>query len=129
MTVLVVGEALVDVVQRDDGTSESHAGGSPYNVARGLARLGVESHLACQFADDENGRLLAEGLEESRVGHSGPDPSVHRTSTALATLDADGAASFLFEAVRLLVVIILVIVETRRRSGEGRMEVVEMHRH
>ncbi len=97
MTVLVVGEALVDVVQGDDGSSQSHAGGSPYNVARGLARLGVESHLACQFADDDLGQLLAQGLTESGVSHTGPDPSVHRTSTARATLDHDGAASYTFD--------------------------------
>lgn len=97
MSVLVVGEALVDIVRHDDGSTESHAGGSPYNVAIGLARLGVESGLACQFADDENGRLLAEGLAGSEVEHLGPDASMHRTSTAIATIGADGSASYEFD--------------------------------
>lgn len=97
MTVLVVGEALVDIVEGADGTSRAHAGGSPYNVARGLARLGVDAHLVCQFADDDHGRLLAQGLDESTVGHAGPDPSVHRTSTAVASLDEDGAATYTFD--------------------------------
>lgn len=95
MNVLVVGEALVDIVH--DGTIQTHAGGSPYNVARGLSRLGVDTHLVCQFADDEHGRLLADGLEESNVSHPGPDPSMHRTSSAIATLAADGSASYEFD--------------------------------
>jgi len=37
---LVVGEALVDVVVSRDGTTREHVGGSPANVALGLARLG-----------------------------------------------------------------------------------------
>lgn len=97
MSVLVVGEALVDVVQHEDGSTTAHAGGSPYNVARGLARLGVSTQLLCQYADDEHGRLLADGLEDSHVRHDGPDPSMHRTSTATATVGADGAASYEFD--------------------------------
>ena len=38
--VLVVGESLVDIVQRADGSTDRHPGGSPANVAIGLARLG-----------------------------------------------------------------------------------------
>jgi fructokinase len=97
MSVLVVGEALVDVVHRADGSTAEHAGGSPYNVARGLSRLGVEAQLVCQFADDDHGHLLAAGLDESHVHHSGPDPTVHRTPTAVATLDDTGAASYEFD--------------------------------
>ncbi len=97
MTVLVVGEGLVDVVHHDDGGTSEHVGGSPYNVARGLSRLGVETHLVCQFADDDHGRLLADGLEESHVRHGGPDPSMHRTSTAVARVDASGSARYDFD--------------------------------
>jgi fructokinase len=97
MSVLVVGEALADIVQNADGTTTTHAGGSPYNVARGLARLGVDTHLACQLADDEHGRLLADGLTDSHVEYSGPDASMHRTSTAVATVGPDGAASYEFD--------------------------------
>ena len=96
MTVLVVGEALIDVVQRAGG-DEAHPGGSPLNVAVGLSRLGVQSALACQFADDDHGRLLQERLDDSRVGHPGPDPRLGRTSTAVATLGDDGAASYTFD--------------------------------
>lgn len=35
---LVVGEALVDIVEEDSGARSQHPGGSPANVALGLAR-------------------------------------------------------------------------------------------
>ena len=38
--VLVIGEALVDVVVGLDATTKEIPGGSPANVALGLARLG-----------------------------------------------------------------------------------------
>ena len=40
--VIVVGEALIDVIHTGDGVTE-HPGGSPANVAYGLARLGVST--------------------------------------------------------------------------------------
>ncbi|HZU92435.1 MAG TPA: PfkB family carbohydrate kinase, partial [Microbacterium sp.] len=38
--VLVIGEALVDIVHREAGRIEETPGGSPANVALALARLG-----------------------------------------------------------------------------------------
>ena len=46
---LVVGEALVDVVHRPDGSVEERPGGSPMNVAVGLARLGHPADFATRF--------------------------------------------------------------------------------
>ena len=59
--VTVVGEALVDLVP-DETTGEHRAtpGGSPFNVAVGLARLGNRTSLMARFADDAHGRLLRE---------------------------------------------------------------------
>ena len=44
-TALVIGESLIDVVN-DAGRVSEHPGGSPMNVAVGLARLGREVELA-----------------------------------------------------------------------------------
>lgn len=96
MTVLVVGEALIDVVHHLDGSVEEHAGGSPFNVAIGLARLGVSTELAAQFGPDEHGGLLIGALERSGVGRSLVDAS-ERTSTAIATMDAAGNATYEFD--------------------------------
>ena len=38
-SVVVAGEALVDVVAAPDGTLAGHPGGGPYNVARTIGRL------------------------------------------------------------------------------------------
>ncbi|MEJ5915101.1 carbohydrate kinase family protein [Pseudokineococcus sp. 1T1Z-3] len=96
---LVVGEALVDVVHRGEATRE-HPGGSPANVALGLARLGRPTRLLTRLVDDERGRRVAEHLGASGVVLAAPllppSPTV-RTSTAQATLDADGGARYTFD--------------------------------
>ena len=55
--VIVAGEALIDIVVSREGENE-HVGGSPANVAIGLARLTHEAALACHIGTDERGGLL-----------------------------------------------------------------------
>ncbi|MFK4641333.1 sugar/nucleoside kinase (ribokinase family) [Paenarthrobacter histidinolovorans] len=52
----VIGEALVDVVQRSSGI-EAHVGGSPLNVAVGLARLDHPVQFIGRYGKDAYGRL------------------------------------------------------------------------
>lgn len=93
--VLVVGEALVDIVYRADGSHDENPGGSPANVALTLGRLGRSPRLLTTLGDDERGQLVRAWLAESGVTtHSGPDV---RTATATARLDASGAASYEFD--------------------------------
>ena len=94
---LVVGEALIDVVHRRDGSVDSHPGGSPLNVAIGLARLGRESHLLTWFADDDGGAALRSHLASSGVHVVAGSAGAARTSTATATLDDEGAATYDFD--------------------------------
>lgn len=94
---LVVGEALIDVVHRRDGSVDSHPGGSPLNVAIGLARLGRESHLLTWFADDDGGSALRSHLAGSGVHVVEGSDAGPRTSSATATLDDDGAATYDFD--------------------------------
>lgn len=95
--VVVVGETLVDIVVRADGRRAEHVGGSPANVARGLARLGVETTLLTVFGDDARGRVVARSLEGAgvRVLRAGR-PAVS-TSTATARLDENGSAAYTFD--------------------------------
>jgi len=97
MTALIVGEALVDVVQRPGTEPEPHAGGSPFNVAVGLSRLDVPTRLAAQLADDPYGDLLRSRLHESGVVLDALAPTPARTSTARATLADDGSATYEFD--------------------------------
>lgn len=96
--VLVVGEALTDVVVGADGAERARPGGSPANVAVGLARLGVPTDLLCRIGPDAYGDLLRAHLGQAGVGLlDGGPPAPARTSTAVATLGADGAASYRFD--------------------------------
>ncbi len=97
-TVLVVGEALVDVVRADDGTTTDHPGGSAANVAVALARLGRPVRFATCFADDRLGRLLADHLARDAVGLAAePGAVVDHTSSAVVTLAPDGSATYEFD--------------------------------
>lgn len=93
--VLVVGEALVDIVHRADGSIDESPGGSPANVALALGRLGRSPRLLTSIGDDAHGQVVREWLQGSDVSVQGLPAA--RTSTALARLDADGAATYEFD--------------------------------
>jgi len=94
---LVVGEALVDIVQDQTGDRAEHVGGSPANVAMGLARLDQRVDFACWLGRDPRGERIAAHLARHGVSvlpeSFGADP----TTTAVATLDAQGAATYDFD--------------------------------
>jgi len=94
---LVVGEALVDVVERVDGTRSTHPGGSPANVAIGLARLGRDAELLCFIGDDANADIVRDHVEASGVHLVPGSQSAPHTSVATAHLDDDGAATYDFD--------------------------------
>ena len=93
---VVVGEALIDLVgQRGGRTLAAHPGGSPANVALGLARLGVSVTLKTRLGRDAFGEMISAHLEASGVlVDGGPEGGVS-TSLAIATLAA-GIASYDF---------------------------------
>ncbi len=95
--VLVMGESLVDVVRAADGAVNEHVGGSAANVAVALARLGRTVRFATSFADDTHGRMVAGHLDRAGVRLANEPHSIARTSTAVATLDPDGAAHYEFD--------------------------------
>jgi fructokinase len=94
---LVVGEALVDVVHRVDGTQDEYAGGSAANAAVALSRLDKPVRLATAFTDDHYGRVLAEHLAAAGVRLAGDPQAIGHTSSATATLDDAGGASYVFD--------------------------------
>ncbi|GAA3921088.1 carbohydrate kinase family protein [Microbacterium invictum] len=95
-SVLVVGEALVDIVVRADGARSQHPGGSPLNVAVGLGRLGDTSILATSIGDDAQGAALRDHLELSGVSLAPDTAGTAPTSTATAHLRSDGSADYDF---------------------------------
>ena len=63
--VLVLGEALVDVVHAN-GEIKEHVGGSPANVAFGLGRLEHDVTLAAWFAKDERGERMNAKIRDAQ---------------------------------------------------------------
>lgn len=94
---LVVGEALVDVVHAPDGSVTQFPGGSAANVAVALARLERPVWFHTCFAEDEFGAMLRDHLDRSGVRLAADPAAVDRSSSAVATIGADGAASYVFD--------------------------------
>jgi fructokinase len=96
--ITVVGESLVDVVARTGHDELTvHPGGSPANVAVALSRLGQRTALVTQIGADDYGALIRTHLEGNGVEVILAGPAGQPTSRALATLDAQGAASYEFD--------------------------------
>lgn len=96
-TALVVGEALVDVVQRDGQVLGEHVGGSPLNVAAGLGLLGRPVEFLTWIGDDDRGRRIVGRLEAAGVTLAAGSSSASRTGVAQASLDETGAATYRFD--------------------------------
>lgn len=97
---LVCGEALMDVFAAGDTptglTLDARVGGSPFNVAVGLSRMGQRVQLLTRLSSGFLGErllrmLVAEGVDTSAVQRS-DEP----TTLSLVGLDADGVPSYAF---------------------------------
>ncbi|OZD38980.1 hypothetical protein CH252_30940 [Rhodococcus sp. 06-1477-1B] len=95
-SITVVGEALVDIVCDRDGRTTERVGGSPLNVAIGLGRLGRTVSLVTQLGDDDRGDRIRAHALGSHVEITAQRVSGGRTSTAVATIGEDGAATYSF---------------------------------
>ncbi|GIG28584.1 fructokinase [Cellulomonas marina] len=84
-------------MRRTGAPGAAHPGGSPANVALGLARLGRRAELLTWLADDEDGRTVRTHLEASGVRVLTGDRAPERTSRAVATLDDAGVATYAFD--------------------------------
>ncbi|MDF9276889.1 carbohydrate kinase [Arthrobacter sp. EH-1B-1] len=94
--ILVVGEALMDIVSREEGL-DRHPGGSPANVAVGLARLGSDVSLLTGLAEDAMGLTIWRYLESQGVKLLPSSLHAARTSSATAVLQNDRAAKYHFD--------------------------------
>ncbi|HEY0402562.1 MAG TPA: carbohydrate kinase [Blastococcus sp.] len=93
---VVIGEALVDLVgQRGSRTMVAHPGGSPANVALGLARLGDPVTLMTRLGRDAFGEMISTHLQASGVRVEAGPAEGTKTSLAVASLAA-GIATYDF---------------------------------
>ncbi|MYQ40990.1 fructokinase [Streptomyces sp. LamerLS-316] len=92
---LVIGECVADIVRLPGAPDRTHPGGSPANVAYGLARLGRDTTLVTQLGRDPDGRLIEDHLASAgvRVVTDGGDAP---TPAATVELDDEGRATYSF---------------------------------
>ncbi len=93
---VVAGEALIDLMTAPDGTVKPALGGSPFNLALALGRLGCNVAYRSPLSTDHWGQQLADALLSSGVVLSG-GRSDRPTSLATVRLDANGEAIYRFE--------------------------------
>ena len=97
--ILCCGEALIDMLPRQtpDGKSAfaPHAGGSVFNTAIALGRLGAPVQFFSGLSSDLFGDILRKELEHSKVDFGPAAVSDRPTTLAFVTLK-DGHASYAF---------------------------------
>lgn len=102
--VLCIGEALIDMICTDRGTSLSKgqnflkkAGGAPANVAAAIAALGAEVDMAAKVGKDPFGNHIIELLKEMGVDTKWVlQDKDHFTTFAFVSLMEDGERDFYF---------------------------------
>ncbi|MGX5769688.1 PfkB family carbohydrate kinase [Microbacterium trichothecenolyticum] len=94
MTVVVVGDALIDELRDDHGVRE-FVGGAALNVAVGLARLGVPATLVAMLGDDEPASRVRRYLADFGVGLLAT-PSPLGTARAVSTRSGAGEPVYEF---------------------------------
>jgi fructokinase len=95
VSIVVAGEALVDLAPRD-GLLLPLPGGSPYNVAVGLGRLGVRTHYLGGLSRDAFGTRMVDRLRADDVDVDLAPMSEAPTTLAVVHLDDEGRASYGF---------------------------------
>lgn len=97
--ITVLGEALIDLVESSASGPDHYAalpGGSPLNVAIGLARLEQPARLLARLSSDAFGRRLRAHAESNGVELDAVVSAEEPTTLAVASLDSKGQASYDF---------------------------------
>ena len=95
--VTVIGEALIDLLPgRQPRTFTALPGGSPYNVAIGLARLGQRVSLMARLSRDAFGGILRDQAVAEAIELAAAPRAAEPTTLAVVSLDDDAAASYYF---------------------------------
>ena len=94
MSVVVVGDALIDELRDDHGVRE-FVGGAALNVAVGLARLGVPATLVAMLGDDEPASRVRHYLADFGVDLIAT-PSLLGTARAVSTRSGAGEPVYEF---------------------------------
>lgn len=104
MKILCIGEALIDMICTDKGSTLSQGqnflkkpGGAPTNVAAAVAALGGEVELAAKVGKDPFGKQLIQVMEDFGVSTKYMlQDEKHFTTFAFVSLMEDGERDFVF---------------------------------
>ncbi len=94
--IVVAGEALVDLVTEEGERFRAVPGGSPANVAVGLARLGRPTQMLARLGTGRFGRIIRDHLTANGVGLDLAVVAKEPATVAVVTLDSAGRASYDF---------------------------------
>jgi fructokinase len=94
--IVVIGEALIDLLVRPDGRVEAAPGGGPFNTARTIARLGQPAAFAGRLSTDAFGRRLRDVLAADGVDLQLVESTDDPTTLAVVEAGIDGAADYRF---------------------------------
>lgn len=94
--IATAGEALMDMIEDEQGRLLPCAGGAVYNLTRALGLQGVGTLYLNPLSADRYGQLLATRIHEAGVTLARPEPVPQPTSLAVVGLDAHGKASYSF---------------------------------
>ena len=97
---VVCGEALFDVFvgphTKVGVTLEARLGGSPFNTAIGLARLGQPVQLLAAVSRDVFGERIVRALADESVDVTAIETNDGRTTLSVVSLDKDGVPCYSF---------------------------------
>lgn len=94
--IVVIGEALIDLLVRPDGRIEATGGGGPFNTARTIARLGQQVAFAGRLSTDPFGRRLHDRLVSDGVDLGFIVETDDPTTLAVVESDATGDVGYRF---------------------------------
>jgi fructokinase len=93
-SVLVIGEALVDVVHGINGDIKNIPGGSPANTAVALARLGTKTYMKARTSSDQFGTEIRNYLTNQNVNLDYSLVVDSPSSVIDAVIQKDGSAKY-----------------------------------
>lgn len=98
---LCCGDSLFDMFTGPSAdpygvTIDGHVGGSPLNVALGLARMGNHSRFFTRVSTDMFGRRISDFMADNGIDASLYVPTKQNTTLAMIGLKADNSADYVF---------------------------------
>ncbi len=94
--ITVAGEALIDLIVDQAGRIDPRLGGGPFNVVRGVARLGLPAAFLGRLSSDRFGRLMRDDLDRHGVLAAVEASTDAPTTLAMVDVDPAGVPGYHF---------------------------------